>query len=156
MSSAWTFVAGRERSRVRRCGWMRPGGSEGIVRRWRLCAIRLGVASPAPGENFYALAEPNGRTAVFGVLGNTLVAASEARRAAGLVAQRPHTVARGAGSAVVTVNARELAGRLLAQRLNGAAGLLAPLAVSSLRDLTGVLNVERGGLDGHLKLTIVR
>jgi hypothetical protein len=40
----------------------------------------LGVATPTAGESFYALARPSGKTAVFGVVDNTLVAASQARR----------------------------------------------------------------------------
>lgn len=116
----------------------------------------LGVASPAPGERFYALAKTNGRSAVFGVVGNSLVAASLAQRAAGLVSERTHTVPGASGSAVVTLNARDLAARLIAQRLKGAAALFAPLAVASLRDLTGGLTISRKGLDGHFKLTIVK
>jgi hypothetical protein len=116
----------------------------------------LGVASPTTGENFYALAKPDGRTAIFGVLGNSLVAASEARRAADLVSEPTHTARGGTGSAVVTLNARDLVGRLLAKRIRGPAGLFAPLAVASLRDLTGALTVKRDGVDGHFKLTIVK
>jgi Protein of unknown function (DUF3352) len=117
----------------------------------------LGVATPQPGESFYALALPNGKMSVFGVVGNALVAASEARRAADLASEATHTAPGGAeGAAVFTVNARELAGRLLAKQLSGPAALFAPLAVASLRDLTGTLTISRGALTGHAKLTIVK
>jgi ADP-ribosylglycohydrolase len=91
------------------------------------------------------------------VVGNTLVVSNEAARAAGLASQATHNAPNGAtGSAVVTVNARELAGKLLAKQLKGPAGLIAPLAVASLRDLTGTLAINRGGLRGHFKLSIVK
>jgi hypothetical protein len=116
----------------------------------------LGVATPAPGESFYALAKPSGRTVVFGVVGDSLVAADQARRAAGLASEATHTVAGPPRAAVFTIDARGLAGRLLAKRLNGAAAIAAPLVVASLRDLTGWLAISRSGLRGHAKLTIVR
>jgi hypothetical protein len=117
----------------------------------------VGVATPAAGESFYALAKPTGGTVVFGVVGNTLVVSNQAARAAGLASQATHDAPNGAtGSAVVTVNARELAGKLLAKQLKGPAGLIAPLAVASLRDLTGTLAINRGGLRGHFKLSIVK
>ena len=117
----------------------------------------LGIATPEAGENFYALARPNGRTVVFGVVGDSLVAASEARRAADLASESTHDAPGGVkGAAVVTINARELAGKLLAKELQGPAGLFAPLAVASLRDLTGFLAINREALRGHFKLTIVK
>jgi hypothetical protein len=117
----------------------------------------LGVATPAAGESFYALATPKGKMVVFGVVGNTLVAASQARRAADLASEPTHTAPGGAkGAAVFTVNARELAGKLLAKQLSGPAALFAPLAVASLRDLTGALTISRDALSGHVKLTIVK
>lgn len=116
----------------------------------------LGTATPQAGESFYALATPKGKMVVFGVVGNALVAASRARRAAGLASEPAHNAPGSPkGAAVLTVNARELAGRLLAKQLKGPAGLLAPLAVASLRDLTGTLAISRDALSGHFKLTIV-
>jgi hypothetical protein len=117
----------------------------------------LGVATPETGESFYAIAKPNGRTAVYGVVGNSLVAASQARRAADLASEPTHDAPGGVkGAVVVTVDARELAGKLLAKQLKGPAGLFAPLAVASLRDLTGSLTISQDDLRGHFKLTIVK
>lgn len=114
----------------------------------------LGLATPESGESFFALAKPNGRTVVFGVLGRSLVAASEARRAADLLSEPARYSPAGGGALVVTADMRELAGRLLADRLDGPAGLLAPLAVSALRDLSGSVTSARDGLRGYFKLTI--
>lgn len=117
----------------------------------------LGLATPEAGESFYALAKPNGRTVVFGVLGDSLVAASEARRAADLLSESTHFApGNPKAAAVVTLNAREVAGKVLAKALGGPAALFAPLAVASLRDLTGVATISRKGLDGHARLTIVK
>jgi hypothetical protein len=117
----------------------------------------LGIATPETGESFYALATPKGKMVVFGVVGNAIVAASEARRAGDLASEPTHTAPGGAKSAAVfTVNARELAGKVLAKLVGGPAGLFAPLAVASLRDLTGTLTINRGALSGHFKLTIVK
>lgn len=117
----------------------------------------VGVATPEFGESFYALAKPNGRTVVFGVVGDSLVVASEARRAADLASEPTHSAPGDPeGAAVFTVNARELAGQLLAKRLTGPAALFAPLAGASLRDLTGYLTISRDGLTGHAKLAIVK
>jgi hypothetical protein len=117
----------------------------------------VGVATPEAGENFFALAKPKGGSVVFGVVGNTLVVASQAARAAGLASEATHAAPHGvAGSAVLTINARELAAKLLAKQLTGPPALFAPLAVSSLRDLTGAVAISRTGLRGHFKLTIVK
>jgi len=93
---------------------------------------------------------------VFGVVGNSLVAASDAPSAAALASARAHFAAGANGGAVLSLNARDLVTRLLARRLRGAAGLLAPLAASSFRDLTGSLQNDRSALRGHFKLTIVK
>jgi hypothetical protein len=117
----------------------------------------LGIATPAAGESFYALATPKGKMVIFGVVGDALVLASNARRAGDLASEPTHTAPGGAeGAAVFTVNARELAGKLLAKQLSGPAALFAPLAVASLRDLTGALTISRDALSGHAKLTIVK
>jgi hypothetical protein len=116
----------------------------------------VGIATPQAGESFYALARPNGKMVVFGLVGGSVVAASEPRRAAGLASEPTSTAPGPQASAVVTLDARQLAGKLLARRLKGPAAIAAPLAVSALRDLTGSLTIGRSGLRGHLRLKIVR
>ncbi|MFL5841557.1 MAG: DUF3352 domain-containing protein [Thermoleophilaceae bacterium] len=116
----------------------------------------LGVATPEAGESFYALAKPKGGTVVFGVVGSSLVAADQARRAADLASEPTHTVPGPARAAVFTIDARVLAGRLIAERLNGPAALAAPFVVAALRDLSGWLAINRSGMHGHAKLTIVK
>jgi hypothetical protein len=116
----------------------------------------VGIATPEAGESFYALARPNGKMVVFGVVGGSIVAASEARRVAELASEATSTAPGRQASAIVTLDARELARELLARRLKGPAALAAPLAVSALRDLTGSLAIARSGLRGHFRLKIVK
>ena len=98
----------------------------------------LGVATPETGENFYALAKPNGRTVVFGIVGDKLVAASQARRAAALATQRTHLApGNPKGAVVFTIPARDL-------------------PVAPLGDVTGVLTNSRKGLNGHLEMKVVK
>jgi hypothetical protein len=93
---------------------------------------------------------------VFGVVGDSLVAASDPQRAAGLASQPTHMVPGAKGAVIVTIDARHLVGNLLAKQLHGLPGLLAPFIASSLRDLTGTLTIDRSALRGHFKLTIVK
>ena len=117
----------------------------------------LGVGRPTAGENFYALAKPNGGLVVFGVVGNAFVAASDPRRASGLASQPTHSIPGGAkGAAVITLDARNLVGNYLVKQVRGLPRFLAPLLASSLRDLTGTLTIDRSALRGHFKLTIVK
>lgn len=116
-----------------------------------------GVAAPAPGENFYALARTDGSALVFGVVGKEFVAAADPPRAARLATAKLHSPPHGAsGSAVFTADARRLAQEFLAQHLRGAARILAPIAVGGLRDLTGALTINRSALTGHVKLTVAK
>lgn len=117
----------------------------------------LGIGLPQPGDSFYALANTRGRMAVFGVVGNSLVAASDPARAAGLASEPSHPAPHGTrGQAVFTLSAGRFAEKLVASRLSGPAALFGPLVFGALRDLTGALTIKRSGLSGHAKLTIVK
>ena len=117
----------------------------------------VGYATPTQGESFYALAKPDGSTAVFGVVGKSLVLASDPPRAAALASARSHAAPHAVkGAAILTLDARQLATNYLAKRLHGAAALLGPLVTQPLRDLTGTLTNNRNGLDGRFTLTIVK
>ena len=116
----------------------------------------LGIATPEAGESFYALATPTGRTVVFGVVGQALVAASEAGRAAGLASEATAPAPGPPAAAVLTADARALAGAALQRVLGGAAGLIAPLVVAPLRDLTAKLAISRAELRVRARLAIVR
>jgi hypothetical protein len=114
----------------------------------------LGVGTPGEGLNFYALARPGGKSVVFGVVGGALVAASEPSRAAALASEATHPAPDLPGSLIVLVDAKKLAARYLSRQLGGLAGLVAPLAIESLQDLTGGAAVDRNGLTGSFKLTV--
>jgi hypothetical protein len=91
---------------------------------------------------------------VFGVLGQELVAASRTERAAGIASEATRTVPGAQGALVFTVDARELASRVLAGQLEGLAALGAPLVVRPLGDLSGWAEVARTGVRGHVRLTV--
>lgn len=114
----------------------------------------VGLGTPAQGEHFYALARPKGQTLVFGVAGGFFVVSNRAARAGGL-ASEPTSVApiRDAG-AVLTTDAREIAGRFLAGRLGGLAGLAAPLAVRSLGDATAWAKADTSRVLVHARLAV--
>jgi hypothetical protein len=113
----------------------------------------VGVGMPATGERFYALARPKGSTIVFGVSGPWFVVSNRVGRAAAL-ASEPTTKAPKDGSVVVTADARELAARFLADRLDGIAGLAAPLAVRALGDATAWATGDRSRVFVHARLEV--
>jgi hypothetical protein len=114
----------------------------------------LGVATPAPGERFYALARPKGPAVVFGVADDALVAASEPHRAAGLGSERHHFVPAARGSLVADVDARRLALRLLARRLTGLRALVAPLALARVGDARLTASIDRRGIRARADLLV--
>jgi hypothetical protein len=114
----------------------------------------VGVAAPGQGERFYALARPDGKSLVFGVVGPSFVVSNDARRAASLPSEATTRAPVTGGTAVLTADARELAARLLADRLGGLAGLAAPLAVRSLGDLSAWAKADRSALFVHARLSV--
>ncbi|MFL5896467.1 MAG: hypothetical protein ACJ76Z_15300 [Thermoleophilaceae bacterium] len=114
----------------------------------------VGVAAPAAGSSFYALARPGGSTVVFGVVGSSLVVANRARRAAGLSREPSHIAPAAPGSLAVDADARVLAARYLARTLSGLAGLGAPFAVRALGHLAGSVAADRAGIHGRFRLAI--
>jgi uncharacterized protein DUF3352 len=120
-----------------------------------LGAGTVGVAMPRKGEGFYAVAQPNGRSVVFGVVGKALVVSNDPTRAGRLATASPQSVS-GAGSVVLTADAEKLANRILSRLsprigLSGAIG--AQLFAGPLGDLTGSVHAETDGLRGKLSLS---
>ena len=111
----------------------------------------LGLSTPSNGKGFYALAQANGKKIVFGVVGKSFVAATDAARAAQFAGESPSTVPGAKGSVVVATDARALANAIAQQRGQGAA---AQIVTSALGDLIGSIDTETGGITGSFKLTI--
>jgi hypothetical protein len=113
---------------------------------------RVGVATPEQGAPFFALAQPREAPVVFGVVGDALVAASSAMRAAGLAHEQSRRQAP--GSLVAVVDARVLAERYVAKRLKGVAAAMARMSAASLGELRASVDVDRAGLRGSVKLAV--
>ena len=111
----------------------------------------VGISTPKNGQGFYALAQANGKKVVFGVVGKTFVAASDAPRAAQFAGQSPSVVPGAKGSFVIASDARALANAIAARQGQGTA---AQLVTSSLGDLIGWVETESDGLTGSIKLFV--
>jgi hypothetical protein len=111
----------------------------------------LGLSTPKNGKGFYALAQANGKKVVFGVVGKSFVAATDAARAAQFAGQSPSTVAGAKGSLVEAADARALANAVAARQGQGAA---VQIVTGALGDLIGSIDTETDGMTGSLKLFV--
>jgi hypothetical protein len=111
----------------------------------------VGLSTPKNGQGFYALAQANGKKVVFGVVGKTFVAASDAARAAQFAGQSPSVVPGAKGSFVIATDARALANAIAARQGQGTA---AQLVTGALGDLIGWVDTESNGVTGSFKLFV--
>jgi hypothetical protein len=109
------------------------------------------VVAPKGGRGFYALTSATGKKFVFGVVGRSLVVATDAARAAQFAGQSPSTVRGAKGSFVVASDARSLANAAAAARGQGVA---AQLVTGALGDLIGSVEAETSGITSSLKLFV--
>jgi Protein of unknown function (DUF3352) len=117
----------------------------------------VGLAKPGHGEDFYALAQPDGDSVVFGVVGRAFIVTSDPARAGRLASQTPVPVSGTSGSVVVDADAEKLAGAVLRQ-LSDQLGSLGALGGSfftrPLGELTGSVRAQTNGLRGKLTLAL--
>ncbi|MEA2467654.1 MAG: hypothetical protein QOJ57_1780 [Thermoleophilaceae bacterium] len=111
----------------------------------------LGLSTPKNGKGFYALAQANGKKVVFGVVGKTFVAATDAARAAQFAGQSPSIVSGAKGALVLASDARALANAIATRQGQGTAG---QILTGALGDLIGSVESDASGLTGKLKLFI--
>ena len=116
----------------------------------------LGVSSPAPGQRFFAAAVPGHQSVVFGLVGNSLVASDDTRRAGDLVTEPSRIVEGARGAAVLSADAGALAERLAREHVRGLERIGLPLALRPIGDLTGWLAISREGLRGEAHVAIAR
>ena len=118
-------------------------------------AVRL--TKPSGGQDFYVLSKPRGGAVVFGVVGDVLVVASDARRARELAGAEPVDVPGASGSVVAGADAERLIRRLL-ERFGEAFGIpdLGALGTGILTrplgDLSGSVSASTSELRGKLTL----
>jgi hypothetical protein len=119
----------------------------------------VALSKPKAGEDFYALAQPDGDTVIFGVVGDVLVVANDARRAGALATTEPTAVQGANGSVVVGADAEQLVNTVLQQfgpafGLPDLGGLGTGLFTRPLGDLNGYVSASTGELRGKLTLNV--
>jgi hypothetical protein len=119
----------------------------------------VGLSKPKGGEDFYALAQPDGDSVIFGVVDDVLVVANDANRASALATEDPTAVPGASGSVVVSADAEQLVNALLEQfgsafGIPDLGGLGTGLLTRPLGDLNGYVSASPDGLRGKLTLAI--
>jgi hypothetical protein len=133
-----------------------PAAAEATLKRAapglvKLAKGRATLIAPKNGKGFYALGRANGKKVVFGVVGKSFVAASDAARGAQFAGESPSIVSGTKGSLVIATDARALANAIAARRGQGTA---AQLVTGALGDLVGWIDSESGGMTGSFKLFV--
>jgi hypothetical protein len=116
----------------------------------------VGIAKPSRGQDFYALATPDGDHLVFGVVDGEFVLANDARKASVLAAATPKAVEGAKGALVMRANAEQLAEAAI-ERMGGVSGLQgigARLFIAPLGELTGSMSASTEELRGTIRLGI--
>jgi hypothetical protein len=114
------------------------------------------LAKPRGGSPFYALANGEGDSVVFGVVDDVFVLANEPRRAGTLARQRTSKVEGAEGSMAVTADAEQVATRILGQIQGLGLGqqLGSRLFTAPLGQLSGSVRTETDGMRGRFTLAI--
>jgi hypothetical protein len=120
-------------------------------------SVRL--SKPKGDGDFYALAQRDGGSVVFGVVDDVLVVANTPARASQLATEDPTAVEGASGSVVLSADAEQIANTLLRQfgpafGLPDLGGLGAGLFTGPLGDLDGYVEASTEELRGKLTLAI--
>jgi hypothetical protein len=110
----------------------------------------VGVSVPKGGNGFYALAS-KGQKAVFAVVKNSFVVASDAGRAAQFAVQSPSQVPGAKGSVALSIDTKSLVDQQLQKQ---GANPLVQGFTGFLGDLTGYLNASTSKLRGNFTLQV--
>jgi len=115
------------------------------------------IAKPRGGSDFYALANPDGESIVFGVVDEVFVLANDPKRAGRLASEQPSEVANAKGSVALGADAEQVARAVLSQ-LGGQSGLGgalgAGLFTAPLKDLSGSMSATPEGMRGNFELSL--
>ena len=117
------------------------------------------LTKPKGERGFYSLKRADGSELDFGVAGDVLVVASDARRAARLAKEQPVDVPDASGSVTMSTDAEQLVNRLLKQfgaafGLNDLGALGTGLFTRPLGDLNGHLSASPDELRGKFSLAV--
>ena len=113
----------------------------------------VGLAKPKGGEDFYALAQADGDSVVFGVVERALVVANDPARAGRLGTASPTTVPGAQGSVAVSADAEKLGDALLRRLASGTGAIGGQLFTGPLGELKGSLKTDTSGMTGKLTLS---
>jgi hypothetical protein len=119
----------------------------------------VSLTKPNGERGFYSLKRADGSEVDFGVAGDVLVVASDARRAAQLASEQPVDVPGASGSVTMSADAEQLVNNLLKQfgaafGLNDLGALGTGLFTRPLGDLNGHLSASPDELRGKFTLAI--
>jgi hypothetical protein len=117
----------------------------------------VGLAKPKAGEDFYALAQANGKSVVFGVVKDNFVVANQPALAGRLAAAPAAAVPGAEGSVVMSGDAEKLANAIIGQlgaKLGPSVSLFGARFTAPLGELTGSVKSATDGLSGKLSLAI--
>jgi hypothetical protein len=119
----------------------------------------VGLSKPSGGEDFYALAQPDGDAVVFGVVDDVLVVANDPNRAGRLAGAEPSAVPGAKGSVALSANAQQIVNALLGEfgpalGLGDLGGLGGALFTRPLGDLNGFMSASTDELRGKFTLAI--
>ncbi len=124
-----------------------------------LAKIAEVLPAPSAGEGLYRVGGSDGDLAVFGVVGDVFVVASDPERAGEIAVEDPETVDGAQGAFALRSDAQALANALVSRLgpqlgLSGLEGFGAQLFTGPLEDLTGSMSVETDGLRGRMQLAV--
>jgi hypothetical protein len=119
----------------------------------------VALSKPKGNEDFYALAQPDGDSVVFGVVDEVLVVANDPNRAGQLAGAQPTAVSGAKGSVVLSANAEQIVNTLLGQfgpllGLGDLGGIGGALFTRPLGDLNGFMSASADELRGKFTLAI--
>jgi hypothetical protein len=119
----------------------------------------VGLSKPRAGEDFYALAQADGDSVVFGVVDEVLVVASDPARASQLASEEPAAVPDARGSVAVSADAEQIVNTLLEQfgpalGIPDIGGFGTGLITRPLGDLDGYLSSSTDELRGKFTLAV--
>ena len=119
----------------------------------------LAIEKPKGGNDFYTLAQADGDSVVFGVIGGVFVLANDAERAGELATKEPTPVPDAQGALTMSADAEALANATLEQfgpqlGLGGLEGFGALLFTGPLEQLTGWVLSSTDGLRGRASLSV--
>lgn len=119
----------------------------------------VAIEKPKGNNDFYSLAQADGDSVVFGVIGDVFVLANDPERAGELATKEPTAVPDAEGALTMSADAEALVNATLGQfgpqlGLGGLEGFGAQLFTGPLEELTGWVSSSTDGLRGRTSLSV--